>query len=75
LKVVHTRVIAKLTGPAELTWHWPYSFLNIYLPKIAEQGLLTKEEVVAALQDLDALTAIPEARILCPTVLELVLEK
>jgi ubiquinone/menaquinone biosynthesis C-methylase UbiE len=75
LKVVHTRVIAKLTGPAELTWHWPYSFLNIYLPKIAERGLLTKEEVVAALQDLDALTAIPEARILCPTVLELVLEK
>ncbi|MBN8678927.1 MAG: methyltransferase domain-containing protein [Chitinophagales bacterium] len=75
LKVVHTRAIAKLTGPAELTWHWPYSFLHIYLPKIAERGFLTPEEVTQALHELNQLTAIPEARILCPVVLELVLEK
>lgn len=74
MKVLHTRPIGKMAGPSELTWHWPYSFLHIYLPKIAERGLLSSEEVAAALADLETLSAMPEARILCPVVIEVVLE-
>jgi hypothetical protein len=36
--------------------------------------LLTTDEATAALADLDRLSAIPEARILCPVVMEIVLE-
>ena len=74
LKVLHTRPIGKLAAPTELTWEWPSSYLRIYLPKVAERGLLTADEVTAALADLERLSAIPEARILCPVVMETVLE-
>ena len=73
LKVLHTRPIGKLAAPSELTWEWPSSFLRIYLAKVADRGLLTADEVTAALADLDALSAIPEARMLCPVVMETVL--
>jgi hypothetical protein len=75
MKVLHTRTIAKLARPTDLAWEWPKSFLNIYLPKIAERGYLAPGEPAAALAEFDALTAMPNAMILCPTVLEVVLEK
>lgn len=75
MKVVGARSISKLAAPDDLTWHWPYSFLNIYLPKIAERGFLTPEEADAALADLETLSRTPDARILCPVVMETVLEK
>jgi ubiquinone/menaquinone biosynthesis C-methylase UbiE len=73
LKVLHTRPIGKLAAPSELTWEWPRSFLRIYLAKVAERGLLTTDEATAALADLDRLSAIPEARLMCPVVMETVL--
>lgn len=75
MKLVHTRSISKLMAPHEPAWQWPYSFLHIYLPKIAERGFLSPEEVQAALADLEMLSKLPEARILGPTVIEVVLEK
>lgn len=75
LKVVNTRSISKLARPSDLTWEWPYSFLKIYLPKLIERGLILEEEVAGALEELEALTAMPQAMILCPTVVEVVLEK
>jgi ubiquinone/menaquinone biosynthesis C-methylase UbiE len=75
MDVLSTRTISKLARPNDLTWEWPYSFLNIYLPKIAERGLLTEPEVAAALADLEALTAQPNAMIMCPVVVESVIAK
>ena len=73
LKVLHTRPICKLAAPSELTWEWPSSFLRIYLAKVAERGLLAADEATAALADLDRLSAMPEARMICPVVMETVL--
>ncbi|MEQ1747282.1 MAG: methyltransferase domain-containing protein [Saprospiraceae bacterium] len=75
MKVLHTRVIAKTARPNELTWEWPRSFLKIYVPKLAERGFLTNDEATAALADVDALSGMNHAVILCPVVLETVLEK
>ena len=68
-----SRPLCKLAAPSELTWEWPRSFLRIYLPKVAERGLLTADDVTAALSDLERLSAIPEARMMCPVVMETVL--
>jgi len=73
LQVLHTRPICKLAAPSELTWEWPTSFLRIYLSKVAERGLLTADEATVALADLDRLSAMPEARMICPVVMETVL--
>lgn len=75
LRVLHTRSISKLARPSELTWEWPYSFFRIYLPKLVERGLLTYEDVATALTEFDVLKAMPDAMVLCPTVVEVVLEK
>lgn len=75
LRVLSTRSISKLARPSDLTWEWPYSFLQIYLPKLIERGLISEEEVAAALRELAELTAMPQAMLLCPTVVEVVLEK
>lgn len=75
LKVLHVRPVTKLAMPSDLTWEWPYSFLKIYLPKLIERGLISEKEVEEALQEFDQLTAMPQAMILCPTVVEIVLEK
>ncbi len=75
LKVVSVRSMSKLARPTDLTWEWPYSFLNIYLPKLVERGLITEGEVAAALSDLKDLTAMPQGMILCPMMMEVVLEK
>lgn len=75
LKVVSTRSISKLARPSDLTWVWPYSYLKIYLPKLIERGLISEEEVTGALQELEWLSVMPQAMILCPTVVEVVLEK
>ncbi len=75
MEVLHTRTICKLAKPSDLTWEWPYSFLNIYLPKISERGLLTEGELAAALADFETLTAMPNAMLMCPVVLETVARK
>ncbi len=75
MQVCNTRLIAKLGGPQELTWEWPYSFFLIYLPKIADRGFLTQQECADALADLESLSKLPQARIFCPAVMETVMEK
>ena len=75
LKVLNVRSISKLARPSDLAWEWPASFLKIYLPKLVERGLIASQEVTEALAELDALTAMPQGMILCPTMLEVVVEK
>lgn len=74
MKIINTRTISKISGPNELAWHWPSSFLIIYLPKIVERGFLSLEEATIALTELNQLEQMPEARMLCPIVQEIILE-
>ncbi len=75
LQVLGSRSMSKLARPSDLAWEWPNSFLKIYLPKLVERGLLTDGQVSDALADLEKLTAMPQAMVLCPTMMEVVLGK
>ncbi len=73
LEVIRIRPMAKLATPDDLTWQWPKSFLNIYLPKLTQY--LSPDEVEAALEDLDELEYLNNATILCPQMVEVVAVK
>ncbi len=73
LDVIRTRPMAKLATPDDLTWHWPKSFLNIYLPKLTQY--LTPEEVDLALEDLEELEYQSGATIFCPQMIEVIAVK
>ncbi len=75
MRVTHTKPMAKLARPKELTWQWPKSFYQIYFAKLAEMGYLKNEDVKAALQDLTELEQTPGATLLCPMLIEVIAEK
>ena len=72
LEVISTRPLAKLATPDDLTWQWPKTFLEIYLPKLVEPGFLTEEELQKSLDDLEDLSHNPNATFLCPLMIEVV---
>lgn len=72
LEVISSRPMTKMATPDQLTWQWPQSFLEIYIPKLTDMGLLTKAEVENALSDLEDLTHNPDATFFCPAMIEVV---
>ncbi len=75
MEVISVRPMSKMATPDDLTWQWPKTFLEIYLPKLTEMGLLTKEEVENALDDLEELSQSSVATVLCPMMVEVVAVK
>ncbi len=74
LEVISIRPMSKIAIPDELTWEWPKTFLEIYLPKLVSTSF-TKKEVQEALMDLADLEDMEGASILCPTMVEVVAVK
>ncbi len=74
-EVIGTRPMTKMAIAKDITWHWPKSFLHIYLPKLVESGYLTTTEVRAALHDFDILEKQAGATILCPQMQEVIARK
>lgn len=72
LEVINIRPMSKLATPDDLTWHWPKSFLKIYLPKVAEMGYISEKQVSDALDELEGLEDIPGATIMCPQMVEVI---
>lgn len=75
LKLHSQRGMHKMPKPTEMTWEWPNSFLKIYMPKLIDQGKLSQSEVDAALEELDVLSANPDATIFTPMMVEVIGEK
>lgn len=74
LEVISVRPMNKMAIADELTWQWPKTYFEIYLPKLVP-AYLTQEELHAALTDLHDLEDIPGASILCPSMIEVVAAK
>lgn len=74
LEVTSIRPLMKLATPDNLTWEWPNSFLQIYLPKLIPD-YLSAEEVENALLDMEDLMDIDGATLFCPTMVEVVAAK
>ena len=75
MEVISIRPMSKLATPDELTWQWPKTFLNIYLPKLVAQNYLTEEEVTQALTDWDNLEWMDGVTCLCPQMVEVIAVK
>jgi len=75
LEVIRSRPMSKITTPEDLTWNWPKSFFEIYLPKLIEPGFISEPEVEAALEDFESLEFIDGATLFCPTMIEVVAVK
>jgi ubiquinone/menaquinone biosynthesis C-methylase UbiE len=70
-----TQPMAKLATPDSLSWHWPKSFLHIYLPKLVPLGLISQTAVEDALEEFEKLENTPGASILCPQLIEVIAVK
>ncbi|MDC1395923.1 methyltransferase domain-containing protein, partial [Bacteroidia bacterium] len=72
---LHTRPMAKLATPNELTWQWPKSFYEIYFPSLVDMNYLSSQDAKAALKDLEDLEHTNGAHLFCPTLIEIIAEK
>ena len=72
LEVINIRPMTKLATPESLTWQWPKSFLNIYLPRVVEMGLLEEGICKNGLAEMAELEYLPEATLLCPHMVEVI---
>ena len=59
----------------DLTWQWPKTFLDIYIPKLKESGSLNDQEMADAIQELRELEDMDGASICCPLMCEVVAVK
>ena len=75
LEVISTRTISKVGYNYDLTWQWPMTFLDIYIPKLIEQEMLTQKEVDNAIAELKELENLTGACICCPLMYEVVAVK
>lgn len=72
LEVTSIRPMTKMATAEDHSWQWPKSFFQIYFPKVAEMGFLTKKQVKNALAEFEELENIPGATILCPHMVEVI---
>lgn len=72
LEVTSIRPMSKLATAEDITWQWPRSFFEVYFPKVAEMGFMTKKEAKMAIAELNELENIPGATILCPHMVEVI---
>ncbi len=75
LTIHHTRPLNKMAKPNDIVWHWPKTFLRIYLPKVAEMGKIDMETAKKAMDEFELLEKIPGATIFTPSMIEVIGEK
>ena len=75
LEVISKRTISKIGYNYDLTWQWPKTFLEIYLPKLISDKGLKQDQVDEALKELDELEHLSGASICCPLMCEVVAVK
>ena len=72
LEVVATRSICKAARPGSQLWHWLASFNDSYMPKLEQQGFLTREQIDTLRADFADLANDPSAFFFTPPVLAVI---
>lgn len=75
LEVIAFRPMTKCMLSTDFDWQWPRTFFSNYLPKLIDMKYLTEQEVKLALEELDELSRINGASILCPQMVEVIAVK
>lgn len=74
-ELVSTRILSKLANPGDMTWHWPKTFFQVYLPKLVERGYLDENVRILAMKDFEELQGSSATTLLCPSVIEIIARK
>jgi SAM-dependent methyltransferase len=61
--------------PNEYFWQWPAQFIEVYLPRLREMGLIDEDFAAKVRADLAAAEKNPNALMITPLVLEIMAEK
>jgi SAM-dependent methyltransferase len=61
--------------PSDYMWHWPATFIEIYLPRLIEMGRIDQKFADGLRADLARAEASPNSLMITPLVLEIVAEK
>jgi SAM-dependent methyltransferase/uncharacterized damage-inducible protein DinB len=72
LEVISTKPLSKIARSGDLTWQWPKTFLEIYLPRVVAMGLLKENEMQAALADWRKIEASPHGLCFTPQMIEVI---
>ncbi len=75
MEVMSVTPLTRIARPGEWAWHWPKTFLHLYLPKLVEQGRITKEMCDGALNEWTELEDVEGAYCFTPPMLEVVAKK
>lgn len=75
LEIASVRLMSKLATPGSLTWQWPGSFLEIYLPKLVAEGRLQQQICDSAIEQWHEISSLPGASCFCPQMVEVIATK
>ncbi len=75
MRVTSYRPMTKIATPYNGIWQWPKTFFQSYFPRLETQKYLTREEVKAALIELEDLEKIDGASICTCLMIEVIAEK
>jgi SAM-dependent methyltransferase len=75
LALEHFHPRARLGRAGSLEWRWIGEFFRVYLPKVAERGLLTEHEIEAWRREWDERTASGASWVMTPTMADVILRK
>jgi hypothetical protein len=67
--------IVRIGTPGSPVWNWLEGFHRSYLPRLVERGLLSDDEVRAALAAWQRHARLPGARVLAPTMASVILRR
>ena len=75
MEVVSIKPMNRTFRPHELGWYWPKTFLEVYLPKLVDQGYLTQEQMDLALDEWKELESTPGSFCHTPAMVEVIGQK
>lgn len=75
LRILRLRPLSRMCSPGDISWHWPKTFLETYLPRVAEMNLLSEDELNMALKDWAELEKSENSIFFAPQMIEVIAQK
>lgn len=73
-RILELRPVARISRPHEPLWEWPTGFFANYLPRLVEQGYLSKEDQRSFQKGWSEAEAKPGSFFLAPVVIDIIAE-
>ena len=71
-EIITASPIVDMVSPADFMWQWPEAFLRTNITRLIELGEINSDEAKAAINAFETVKAMPNGRMVTPTVLEVI---